>query len=109
VEEPAAGAAVNLRDLDAHYAEVEQFPEQVLRELRMLVHFAHERAHLSFGKFTDAVPEDHLVFGQQGQRLHVFSGFLRHNSLLNQGGSEPPMLSSETRPFRAPRRLKRDL
>jgi hypothetical protein len=48
----------------------------------MLVHFADERPHLRVGKVANAVAEDPLVLGENGQRLCEFGGILGHGSYL---------------------------
>ena len=69
MEEAGAGAAVGLRDLDGHDAEVEQLVDERARDLGVLVHFPHERPDLGLGELADAVAENDFVFrGQQGQR-----------------------------------------
>jgi hypothetical protein len=78
VEEAAAGAAVRFRYFDAHHTELEQFVDEGLGELGMLVHFADERADAGVGELPDTVAEDALVFGQKSQRLREFGGILRH-------------------------------
>jgi hypothetical protein len=97
MEEPAPGAAVGLRHFDAHDAQFEELIDERLGELRMLVHFPHERPNASFGELTDAVAEDNLILGEYCERLSVIRGFLGHERGLlkiTQNMTEWPMLSS---------------
>jgi hypothetical protein len=86
MEEPPAGAAVGFRHLDAHDAEVEELPDQVGLDLRVLVHLAHERPHLGVGEFPYAVPEEEFVFGQDGEGLAGFRGLLGHEAPPDEMG-----------------------
>ena len=73
-----AAAAVALRDLDAHDAELEQLVDERARDLRVLVHLAHERPDFAIRELVDAVAEQPFVFGQCGQRREWMSvGVLR--------------------------------
>ena len=80
MEERAAGAAEALRHLDAHHAELEQLLDQLGRELRVLVHFARERADFPVRELVDAVAKNRFVFGQPRQRGHGGHG-LAHEIL----------------------------
>ena len=55
------------------------------RDLRLLVHLADERADLRLGEFADAVAEDALVFGEDGERGSAVGRLLGHGELLHEG------------------------
>ena len=81
MEERAADAAVRLRNLDAHHAEVEQLVDQRARDLRLFVHLAHERPDLRVGEFAHAGAQQLLVFGEVGERKRRSLGRLgRHGA-----------------------------
>ena len=67
MKERRAASAVNLGDFDPHDAEIEQLLDELVRDFGLLVHLADQRAHLTVGKLVDAVSEQPLVLGQQGE------------------------------------------
>ncbi len=79
MEEPSAGAAVGLGDLDAHDAEIEEAIDERARNLGLFVHLADERLDLFLGKRADAVTKDDLVLGQDRQRLGMIDELWTHD------------------------------
>jgi hypothetical protein len=70
MEETRAAAAVAVGNLNPHHAEREQFVDQRRRELRVLVHLAHQRADFLVGELVHAVAQEPFVLGERRQRLH---------------------------------------
>ncbi len=104
VEEARAAAAVGVRDLDAHHAEVEELGEQALVDLGVLVHVADERADLAVGELVHAVAEELFVFGERrsapGGRLGVLGGHVKSPS--RQGGAAVDLITAEPDVWKRP-------
>src|SRR5213593_4150082 len=62
-EKAARTAAEFFGNVNSHQAELEQFRNNALLELRFLVHLSDERTDSSFGERPARVAKQHLVFG----------------------------------------------
>jgi hypothetical protein len=67
-EQPAARAAVPVRDLDPHQAQLEQLGDEGAVELRRLVHRHDAGTDLLFGELAHRVPEHLLFFRELRER-----------------------------------------
>ena len=94
MKEAAAAAAVRLGDFDSHHAEIEQPVDERTGKLRVLVHLADERTDFGLGEGPHAIAEQHLVFGERGQRRRGHLGLLLGHSGAPWKGTETSAGSS---------------
>ncbi len=57
-----------LGDLDSHDTEIDELPDQPVRDFRLLVHFPDKGTDLAVGKGVNAIAEQTFVVRQRRQR-----------------------------------------
>src|SRR4051812_11088990 len=80
-EDGAAASPELFGYLDTHESQVEEPGDEVLPELRRLVHLVDVRTDIGLGKFADCVAKHGFFVGQDGERgcsaaevLHAWAG-----------------------------------
>src|SRR5262245_3865400 len=98
MEKRRTSAALDVRDFDAHDAELEKLVHELVWNLGLLIHRAHERPDLAVGELVDAVTKKSLVVRQKSERRT--GGFRRlscHRNLDRTVESGQPNRSHRSR------------